>query len=179
MNLRAFIIISLLAVPIEVGAFENEPTGFRGIVFGEDFSVHAGEMTLVAQNKSGSSTAYARKGDKMRIGDAMLKYIRYNYSDNKFFAVEIASSGAANKKALIDAFRLQFGAPDHYNHKRKDDTYEWGDVSKVSVILVCNSQEAAPAWIDACAAIIASHKTLNEVVQEEIKRQREKLEKDF
>jgi hypothetical protein len=127
----------LLALPVFLAAhafaFQNEPTGFRGIEWGTEFSKIADQFERpVAPN----STIYRRKNDKLSMGAASLESLRYSFYKGKFAGVFIRAKMTTNGRLLMDALRAQFGEgrqPD-----RASQEYFWdGEIG--SVVLDCDA----------------------------------------
>lgn len=130
---RTCLLLAALGSAIAL-AMENEPSGFRGIAWQTPFAANAAEMTLL--DKSGDDKLFVRKGDKMSIGAASLDKLQYAYWRDMFSGVYLGTKGSANKNALIDAFKAQFGTPRKPNEYL--DKYLWkGETTIIS--LDCNS----------------------------------------
>ena len=71
-------------LPTVTAAFQNEPTGFRGIAWGTPLSSVQNQMRAVAATPAGQDQAYVRIGDNMTIGGAMLEEILYKFHDGQF-----------------------------------------------------------------------------------------------
>ena len=164
--------VALLALSTHPLASDSKPTGFRGIKWGEDFSIRAKEMTFLGDNNTGAKW-YIRTGDKMSLGDAKLARIAYGYRKNKFFSVYIYTFSAKNGDALLRALRDQFG--------EHNQDYQWyyGDVE---VNIVCGYRD------EDCIAklkLIGDYDMgplglpENRKKLEEAKKRREAVEKDF
>jgi hypothetical protein len=153
-------------IPIACYSFNNEPDGFRGIKWGTNLSSNASEMTLV---EKGEENYYFRKKDKLAIGGAELKRIAYGYWHGVLSSVFIETDGVSNKRALIDAFKAQFGTPDKPNQFL--DEYWWnGAVTIISI--------HCQAIGDRCNAVLFSTKHMNQR-QEERKKAASGAKKDF
>jgi hypothetical protein len=167
-EVKSHLSISVLAFTATVSAFafQNEPDGFRGIKWGSDFSQHKNQMTLV---EGGKFNLYRREGDKMSIGGAKLESIQYGYEQNRFVVVIIDTEGAANKSALIDAFRSQFGPASKSSHDPEEQQW-WG--SKTLIHIECQP------FLDACRAAMTSMEMLK-AERERRRKAAEGAKKDF
>jgi hypothetical protein len=184
MKSQALVVCALTVLSGHVVAFQNEPAGFRGIKWGEGFSVHGTEMTLLRQVKGGA-TWYTRKAQKMFFGDARLSQLIYGYKSDRFLIVHMETSGVRNRIALTKEFLSRFGEPDerknNFFHKGESDYYyrwgpevfsEKGKGADTRVILSCGNERPAPGTEDDCQAEILSKKVI-EVIAVEIKKEEE------
>lgn len=126
-------------------AFQNEPSGFRNIEWGADFSHYQSEMT--AHRGAASIDMYSRLNDKLSIGDAKLQYLAYIFYDGKFASVMFTSTGNVNKIALIKIFKKQFGERGKMN--RSKHIYHWHG-NKTEIALDCDKPS------DGCTGILWS-----------------------
>jgi len=148
-------------------AFQNEPDGFRGIHWGDDQILHAEQLEEVDRNND--LIAYKRKDDSLNIGGAELTRITYGYKHEKLFMVLIHTEGISNRRALIDAFKEQFGRgskPNKYLEK-----YLWTG-SKTGIMIDCN------AIRDTCTASLFSTAGMK-ADREESKSKAKEAAKDF
>lgn len=186
---RAIMASALLVLFVDALAFQNEPTEFHGIKWGEDFAVHSNEMILVAKdtiNGFATTTWYRRKGDKMFFGDARLTEILYGYSVDKLVRVNIKTFGAVNRKALTRALLSQFGTPDHKSTSRNSSDV-WGKqgyLSSEGVTVVgtntgimsdCDDERdpMTPVSKNDCAVLFMAYKIMEELKPEEDRRYKE------
>jgi hypothetical protein len=159
------LLASILSFPVL--AILNDPEGFRGISFGDDFSKWSPEMTF-SSGTSEKTALYDRKGDKLTIGGAELKDLKYTFYAGKFSGMSAITLGSANKRALIDAFTAQFGNPVKPN--RYMDRYLWNG-TKAKVAIICEIT-------DKCIAIILS-KDAEASMDQDMRAQVEKAKQDF
>ena len=76
-----FYIVGMILTATMVFAFQNEPDGFRGIKWGTNLR----DLPDMQYHLSNESFAfYTRKGDEMKIGDAELDAVYYNFFKEKF-----------------------------------------------------------------------------------------------
>lgn len=112
----------------------DEPSGFRGINWGDSLAAHAKDMRKMdGRNDTGF---FARKNDKLTIGRAELTNILYVFYKEKFMGVMLKTKGFINGDALLKAFTAQYGDPVQENPYIKKYGWRWFDVS---VSLDCNS----------------------------------------
>lgn len=137
-------------------AFENEPDGFRGLKWQDDFSQHETNLSIVEDGKN--VKFYSKKDDQLKIGGAELEQIVYGFRENKFGYVIIKVNGYSNKSALIDAFKTQFGRGIKRN--KYIDRYEWTG-STAMITIDCKTLR------DECSAYIQSTAVFNEARQKE------------
>lgn len=140
---NAFIVI--LAIFLFAGyaayAFQNEPDGFRGIKWGTNIS-ELSKMKLI--DDDGNAKCYARKNDKMRIGDANLDAIMYGFYKNRFSAVGVMYHSSSNFSAIKETLLQQYGEARHPNGFMEE--YFWYG-SRVNVFLKFNQiQGAGQLW---------------------------------
>jgi len=113
-----------------VYAFQNEPTGFRGMEWGAPIEAQEG---LILVDRAADRAMYRRTSDELRIGEAELQRIQYMFYKGRFAAVIIRTSGATNKAALILAFKTQFGNSMQAN--RYIDDHIWsGKIATLGVM---------------------------------------------
>jgi len=100
------LLLAFTLVPSSL-AYQNEPDGFRGIKWGADAADFADELVLATEERS--TAMYTRRADKLAIGDAELTDIRYFFYKGKFHSVTLTARGNANRRALLNVLRVQFG----------------------------------------------------------------------
>ena len=180
---------ALLALSPLALAFQNEPTEFRGIKWGEDFAVHANEMIFLSEDTiNGFATTkwYRRKSDEMFFGDARLNKISYGYSYDRFVRVNIETSGAVNRKALARALFSQFGAPDRKSSSWKSSDV-WGAQTYISsergpiagtdtgIMSDCDDERdsTTPVSKNDCSVLFMAYKIMEELKSEGDRRYKE------
>ena len=97
----------VLLVPYSTLAFENEPTGFRGIEWWTHIS-KLPEMNLL--DDKDAVRLYVRDGDPLEIGDAKLQDIWYVFVNDRFSKVIITYTSDSNHEALKRTLFGAFGA---------------------------------------------------------------------
>ena len=112
---------TLIFVALSSQAFQNEPAGFRGLVWGADLAPLLGELSLLEE--SGTTKVFTRPADKLTIGAANVKRIVYLFESDRLTSVMIESEGLPDNTALLEAFSAQFGTPSKPN--RFMDKYNW------------------------------------------------------
>jgi hypothetical protein len=123
-------LIVWLLIPNAAFAFQNEPTGFRGISWGTPLSAVQSQMIPYADE------LYKRVDDKLTIGDAALMDILYRFHNGRFSEVTIfPQAGLSNENAMIAAFLVQFGSVEA-NH---EGHYHWRG-STAEIFLDCGPQ---------------------------------------
>ena len=101
-------------------SFKNEPDGFRGIKWGTDIKTLSDMEYCLAYSAStsifgppesmvGKIKVYTRKGEKLLIGRAKLKRIKYYFWEGKFYMVEVTTESDSDSahglgEALIERF---------------------------------------------------------------------------
>jgi hypothetical protein len=126
-----------ILLPKGATAFQNEPTGFRGIAWGTPLSAVQSQMRPVGATPAGQDQAYVRIGDNMIIGGAALEKILYKFHNGAFSeAFIIAQKGPTNTAAMIAAFRYQFG--EATRPRRSADDYVWQG-AKSTIFLTCQT----------------------------------------
>lgn len=124
-----------MLLPAVCAAFQNEPTGFRGIAWGTPLSAVQSQMRPLGAPAAGQDQAYVRTGDSMTIGGAALEKILYKFHNGAFSeAFIVAQKGPSNTAALIAAFRAQFGE-ERKAHQSMND-YIWQGPTSI-VFLTC------------------------------------------
>jgi hypothetical protein len=125
-------------LPTVTAAFQNEPTGFRGIAWGTPLAALESQVRPVGATPAGQDQAYVRGGDSMTIGGAELEKILYKFHNGVFSeAFIVAQKGPSNAAALIAAFRAQFGEGKQ-PHRSVDD-YIWQGATS-TIFLTCHSR---------------------------------------
>lgn len=113
-------------------AFENEPHGFRGIIWGTDIK-DIKDMEFIKTDSKTGLKLYKRKNDNMTIGRANLDVILYGFYNDKFYAVIAQTLFFSDFEELKRACFENFGKglqPRFYY-----DEYFWdGDKVKISLI---------------------------------------------
>lgn len=160
-------ILLLLLTSMPTYAFYNEPDGFRDIKWGSMIDNHKSELTYVYSRDN--KKYYLRKNDKLEIGGAKLKSIKYLFIDDKFSSVIISTEGLENQTPLIDALNTQFG--EGFKANRYIESYLWsGDTS--IIFISCKS------IYNSCMATIQSKISYDEQ-KEDKKLKAESSSKDF
>jgi hypothetical protein len=103
-----FLVVFLL--PHSALAFDNEPTGFRGIEWWTHISKLSGMRLL---DDKDVASLYVRDGDKHEIGAAKVVDIWYSFYLNRFSKVTITFKSYSNyialRKTLFEAFGAGYG----------------------------------------------------------------------
>ena len=120
-------------LPTVTAAFQNEPTGFRGIAWGTPLAAVQSQMRPVGATPAGQDQAYVRGGDSMTIGGAALEHILYKFHNGVFSEAFIVTQKGPGNAA---AFRAQFGEGQR-PHRSADD-YIWQGATS-TIFLTCHS----------------------------------------
>lgn len=144
---RAAIMAMVVTTPIAALAYQNEPTGFRGLEW--DIPLEGVTEQLTNPLTTRDTTIAERKGDKLAIGEAQLKSINYFFYKGRLQGVMISTEpGAHNVRAIRDALVAQFGPPSSQPN-RFMARYHWlGQVT--NIYLDCFEQR------DRCTVTIRS-----------------------
>ena len=135
MNIQKLIGIGLGLVAsysICSAAMTNEPTEFRGIIWGTSIEDHQKE--LVSLSARGDLAFYRRPADQMSWGGAEIQKISYRYFKGRFSGSTLQLFGASHKKAITAKMFELYGPPEQPN-KRVPQYFWTGD--KAKVVLFC------------------------------------------
>jgi hypothetical protein len=114
------LIVTLILTPSALGAFQNEPTAFRGVVWGANTDELAG-MTKV--HTEGSLAYYIKDHEEITIGDARIKSVVYVFYGNKFCGAVIDFKSPGNFQIIK---KTLFNLHGKGNQPRKyKDYYGW------------------------------------------------------
>jgi hypothetical protein len=130
-------------------AFQNEPTGFRGIAWGTPLSVVQDQMVHLA------FATYTRRGEVMAFHDVPLGAISYRFENGTLTSVELyAGDDPATRSMLASSFVAEFGAAGRDTGISNPHGYALWLGSKTNVYLGCDQPKI-------CRAIFspASNKT--------------------
>ena len=126
-----------ILLPTGATAFQNEPTGFRGIAWGTPLSAVQSQLRPLGATPAGQDQAYVRIGDNTTLGGAALQRILYKFHNGGFSEAFIVSQkGPANTAAMIAAFQSQFGEA-RRPHRFADDYIWQGSTS--TIFLTCHT----------------------------------------
>jgi len=114
--------------------FQNEPNTFRGIKWGSSLANIKNMFQIEPPDNIGIS-CYKRKGDKLKIGEALLKSIKYYAFKDKFYFVDIEFNGINNFLILKKIFFQLYGLPQYNNDNFLAKSYIWKGV-KVKISLI-------------------------------------------
>jgi hypothetical protein len=144
MRLGSAAFVGLMVCAAPAVAFQNEPTGFRGLAWGTDITTVQTTMRLVEDD--GATKYYLRSGDAQTMGGAKLKDLSYGFYKGKLKNV-ILQSAEYSDQALIDAFVAQFGEGSQPNQFMRDRI--WRGVTATAGV-DCNE------IVHTCAGILTS-----------------------
>jgi len=104
------LIISLILLPVSSPAFQNEPDGFGGVLWGTDLSTLSG-MVYDSQFTwaAGTTFFFKRKEDTLNMGGATLTSLRYGFWEGKLSDVLVETRGRKNWVALKRACFEKYG----------------------------------------------------------------------
>jgi hypothetical protein len=123
----------ILLVATGVSAFQNEPDGYGGIVWGTDISALKGMKAAGVRPDSPDTKIYIRDGDILRFGGVDLKGIEYEFFKGKFLSVTL------KVKDLVHYIALKNEAFEKYGHGKElhpaAERYFWdGATSQIYLI---------------------------------------------
>lgn len=151
------IVALLVLASANAAAFQNEPEGFRSINWETPIENVQDQLQLFEE--ASPTKFYRRKIDKLSIGGAKLEKITYAFYKGKFEGVLIHTEpGADNKRALIAAFREQYGPGSKTNQFMEQ--YIWPGAIATAYI-------NCPPVQDFCTAVITSTAVANQKRREE------------
>jgi hypothetical protein len=163
----AFTLAGFCACPAM--AFQNEPSGFRGIDWGAPVENFQDQLSGKDAPTTPGLAFYQRKDDKMSIGAAQLTRITYVFYKGRFEGAQIQTAeGASYPGALRDALVAQFGPGDQPN--RYIDRWFWRG-TQAMILLDCTARLSCRAHI--------SSRAMFEEQQRDKKAAAEKAKKDF
>jgi len=105
--------ISSLIFPCNLFGFQNETDNFRGINWGTNINDISGMICIKCDDKHMKN--YIRKDDKLKIGDAEIKKIVYDFYKDRFLAVFIEFEGSDNFRFLKSTLSQLYGKGDQSN----------------------------------------------------------------
>src|SRR5262249_10341227 len=82
--------------------------GFRDLRFGTPVAKVSG-LKLIEAGPGGRARYYRRKGDSMKLGDAVLNSITYAFYKGEFSSVALETRGYINGQAMLGAFEASYG----------------------------------------------------------------------
>jgi hypothetical protein len=154
MRMTSIVVAASLSglLPAAAVAFQNEPTGFRGIAWGTPLAAVQSQMRPFGATPAGQDQAYVRIGDNMTIGGAALEKILYKFHNGGFSeAFIVTRKGPGNATAIIAAFRAQFG--EGRRPQRSAEDYIWQGATG-TIFLTCHSgSHPCLAFLQSTAAI--------------------------
>jgi len=131
--------LCLFGFALPIHAFQNEPDGFGGILWGTPINavadriekrVPAGEMFSMV----------TLKNENLKLGGAELSTIQYIFRDGRFFSVLARTEKAANFEALKTHLFNTYGPPDQPNEKAA--MYQWkGEITSMRLIYRPQNEE--------------------------------------
>jgi len=123
-----FYMVGMILTTTMVFAFQNEPDNFRGIKWGTNIN-DLPNMQLCDTERSAAK--YTRKGDEMKIGDADLDTVYYNFSKGSFCGVFIQFSSLSNYYIIKQILFRKYGKGESLSPA---EGYKWHGPS-VNIVL--------------------------------------------
>lgn len=99
-----FFLLSCVSV---ASSFENEPDGFRGVMWGANLK---DLPDMVADGVVGDEKWFKKNGDKLQVGEAELTDIVYGFYKDKFYTVIMGFDTFHNFKKVKEALFQKYGA---------------------------------------------------------------------
>jgi hypothetical protein len=123
-------LLVLLLVGIAPAVAFDPPQGFGGIKWGSPIVELGDQFTLV--DERGDGTFYARKDDRLKIGDAEVTGIIYGFYKHRFYYVSVRFSRPTDFRAIKDNLFEAYGPGER---PRQDmEQYFW-DSAEVFIML--------------------------------------------
>ena len=129
----AIVVMALSAGAAYAGAFENEPTDFRGIEWGAAYADHAQGLDLV--RKDDDVLVYMRHSEREISDRDNYMKIAYRFYKNKFSAGIIQTYGNEAKRKLRKSLVEQYGDPIRVSRRQELDAW---DGEHVQIVLSCS-----------------------------------------
>ena len=116
----------------------SEPDGFRGIKWGSEISALKDMVCVMAMDND--VRRYARKRDVLKIGEAKLDYIEYEFWKGKFYLVDMGFQGTENWNNVRKEVFAIFGKAQRMPEKGENlpETYRW-EGEKTTMIMIYDS----------------------------------------
>jgi hypothetical protein len=115
-------------------AFENEPAGFRGLVWGDSLVYADSQVHLTFNRKLGDEYLEYRSNDNLKLGRIPLRAVVYEFYHGRFsLGGMVADRGY--EKDLLDTLMGRFGVP----QRHRGDRQEWMWVGNTtSILMICH-----------------------------------------
>jgi hypothetical protein len=106
-------------------AFQNEPTGFRGLTWETPFEAVQGLRLVDERQVNGQRiSVYTRESDQLVFGGTKIDRIRYVFLQGRFFLVHVVATDSRSKyKTIRKTLYDRFGQPSAAFPRR--DRYYW------------------------------------------------------
>ncbi len=111
-----FLLALLLLLTGPAVAFEV-PEGFRGIKWGTTIAEVGAQFTLIEDSTRGTKY-YARKDDRLKIGEADVIRILYAFYRDRFFYVSVRFANLANFRPIKETLFAAYGPGNRPNQYR-------------------------------------------------------------
>lgn len=152
-------------------AFQNEPDGFRGIKWGEDYQKHNKDLELI--NKEHNITFYKKINDKLTISNTELSNIKYVFFNNNFAYIEAYTLDGDLYDQLSKVLKVNFGKSEYsYDYKY----YKKGN--QTTIKYSCGWRYISSSS-DFCKLIIGSTILLKSLEEYKNRVIKQKTENDF
>ena len=113
----------------------SEPDGFRGIKWGTDISTLKDMVFIDAIYRD--MKRYERRGDELKIGEAKLDYIQYEFRKGRFYLVEMWFKGGENFNQIKETMFEIYGKG--RSMTEKTEGYFW-EGEKTDMIMIYDSE---------------------------------------
>ena len=121
LRIWGFVTLLLLTITTSLLAYQNEPDGFRNMKWGTSIN----EFKNLKLLKSAELKTYSKANEELIMGDIPLKFIHYDFWNNKLTRVSIrVEKGKTNFTNMVNVFKVKFGIP-RYNQYSGSEVYSW------------------------------------------------------
>jgi len=138
-------VVGLFLTAAPACAFQNEPTGFRGIEWGMPFSAAPGVFFTAEQ--VGDRISYRRSLENLTLNGIPLEYIWYNFYKGRFEEAVIVAS-RSHAPEMMQTFASRYGTPER--REQRKDRFLWSGET-ATIDLNCSGRYST------CTAVIASN----------------------
>ena len=112
--------------------------GFRDMLWG-DSPAKLGKYTVEKKYPTENKVMYKRSSDELKIGDAKLKEILYDFFDNKLEKVIINFEGSDNLFAIKQAFETKYKSNGFVQPNKYMDQYFLVNVGQADISILCST----------------------------------------
>jgi hypothetical protein len=110
--MKELCIAILIVLGVAVAAMAETGGGFRDIPWGAELTKLSGmglEAVPVPKGVHSPVESFRRKSDELKIGEAVVEGISYNFLKGRFYSVTIDFSGYDNMLRVMDYCERQYG----------------------------------------------------------------------